>query len=545
MNIIEAMEAPEVFRPWFPGDSWAAWKAILRAAFALPMTAEELVTFGELAGRRSAPTKRVKELVVIAGRRSGKDSIASAAIAWAAGIEQAHLGRLRPGERASVMLLACDREQARIIRGYVGSYFQTIPGLSALVVGETRAGLELSNGVEIVIATNDFRAVRGRTILCVCLDEAAFYSDENSASPDIETDRALEPALATLPGSIKFIISSPYRKKGLLYEKFRSSFGKDDDRTLVIQAATPRLNPTIDPAIIERAMTDDPASAAAEWNAHFRSDVEGFLSLELVEAAVDRGVVSRPPREGIAYNAYIDAASGTGKDSYAAAITHLAGDEVILDALYEARPPFGADSATADVCALLRQFRLTYCVGDKYAAGFNVEAFARHGVKYSYCERDTSANYMEVLPLFTSSRIRLLDNQRLVGQFAGLERRVSSLGRDRVSHGVGNRHDDLSAAVAGAIAMASGDSEPAFLTYVRQELARIRAGTDYFSLRDKKTEATVRMRAPLGLSQLVLRDGRAVSIPDDRIIEMSASDARALEVSGRWSRVGLEEGLLQ
>jgi hypothetical protein len=470
VNIIEALEAPELFAPWFPGATWAAWKAILRGAFALPMSAEERITFDELGGGRAPPTKRVKELVVVAGRRSGKDSIASSIITWIAAIEQGHLGLLRPGERATVMLLACDREQARIIRNYVGSYFQAIPELEAMVVGETKTGLELSNGVEIVIATNDYRAVRGRTVLCAVLDEAAFYvSDENSASPDIETDRALEPALATLPSSIKIIISSPYKKSGLLFDKFRTLFGKDDDRTLVIQSPSLRLNPTIDPAIIERAMADDPAAAAAEWNAQFRSDVEGFLSLELVEAAVDRGVVSRPPRTGITYSAYIDAASGTGKDSYAAAITHLEGNEVVLDALYEARPPFGADSATADVCALLRQFRLTGCVGDKYAAGFNVEAYARHGVVYRYCERDTSQNYLESLPLFTSGRIRLLDNQRLIGQFVGLERRVSSTGRDRVNHGAGDRHDDLSAACAGAlVAAAAGRAGDGFITYYRK-----------------------------------------------------------------------------
>jgi hypothetical protein len=47
-----------------------------------------------------------------------------------------------------VLLLACYREQARIIRNYVGSYFQSIPELKAMVTGETKAGLELSNGAE-------------------------------------------------------------------------------------------------------------------------------------------------------------------------------------------------------------------------------------------------------------------------------------------------------------------------------------------------------------------------------------------------------------
>ncbi len=242
MNLIEAMEAPNVFGPWFPGETWGAWKAILRAAFSLPMTAEDLITFGELAGGREPPDKRVKELVIIAGRRSGKDSVASLMAAWISGIEQGHIGLLRPGERASVLLLACDRDQARIIKNYVASYFQTIPELAAMVTGETKTGLELGNGVEIVIATNDYRAVRGRSVLCAVMDEAAFYADEDSVSPVIETDRALEPALATLPDSLKIIISSPHKKSGLLFERYRSCFGKSDDRTLVIQAPTSALS---------------------------------------------------------------------------------------------------------------------------------------------------------------------------------------------------------------------------------------------------------------------------------------------------------------
>jgi hypothetical protein len=53
------------------------------------------------------------------------------------------------------------------------------------------------------------------------------------------------------------------------------------------------------------------------------------------------------------------------------------------------------------------------------------------------------------------------------------------------------------------------------------------------------------MRAPPELSTLYLRDGRALRVPDDRIVEMSEGDAKAVEFSGRWSRVGFEEGILQ
>ena len=52
-----------------------------------------------------------------------------------------------------------------------------------MVTRETRDGLELVNGVDIVVGTNDFRGIRGRAVLCAVLDEVAFYRDENSSTP--------------------------------------------------------------------------------------------------------------------------------------------------------------------------------------------------------------------------------------------------------------------------------------------------------------------------------------------------------------------------
>src|SRR5262249_15893288 len=69
----------------------------------------------------------------------------------------------------------------------------------------------------------------------------------------------------------------------------------------------------------------------------------------------------------------------------------------------------------------------------------------------------TSGNYLNAAPLFTAGRVRILDLKRLIAQFAGLERRTTIVGRDRVDHGSGDRHhDDLSAACAGALVMAAG-----------------------------------------------------------------------------------------
>jgi hypothetical protein len=172
-------------------------------------------------------------LWVVAGRRSGKDSIASAVAAAAA--MKDYRAHLRPGERATVLCLACDRSQARIVTRYIAGYFRETPLLAPLVERETDDGIELNNGVEIVVGTNSFRAVRGRTLVCVIFDEVAFWHDEDSATPDVETYAAVSPGLITLPGAMLIAISTPYRRAGLLYERWRKFYGKADPDVLVVR----------------------------------------------------------------------------------------------------------------------------------------------------------------------------------------------------------------------------------------------------------------------------------------------------------------------
>jgi hypothetical protein len=67
----------------FRGASWATWRAVLRAAEGLPLDDDQHQAFARVA-ERDPPARRVRELWCIAGRRSGKDSVASAIAAAAA-----------------------------------------------------------------------------------------------------------------------------------------------------------------------------------------------------------------------------------------------------------------------------------------------------------------------------------------------------------------------------------------------------------------------------------------------------------------------------
>jgi hypothetical protein len=80
----------------------------------------------------------------------------------------------------------------------------------------------------------------------------------------------------------------------------------------------------------------------AEYLSEFRSDVEGFISRELVEACV-RDYIELPPQPSISYRCFVDAASGVPEgDSYVIVIAHKVGDRVVIDCIREARPPFNA-----------------------------------------------------------------------------------------------------------------------------------------------------------------------------------------------------------
>jgi hypothetical protein len=226
-----AIDPGGLLEPHFRGSSWDRWRAVLRAAWAEPMTQRQVELFTEVA-ERPVPLRKVKELWAICGRWAGKDSIASCIAVVAALADYRRY--LRPGEIPTILCLANDRMQAEIVQRYVAGYFREMPELRPMVSRETADGLELTNGVAIQIGTNNFRAVRGRTVVCAILDECAFYRSDASSSPDFEVYEALLPTLARVPGLMLIGISSPYMRRGLVYERWQKHYGRDDGGDVLV-----------------------------------------------------------------------------------------------------------------------------------------------------------------------------------------------------------------------------------------------------------------------------------------------------------------------
>jgi len=241
ITLPQACRDPNLFGPWFRDpETWGAWRAFLAALFALPMTDADLATYRACTGRTKPPSEPVTEAWLICGRRAGKSfTLALVAAFLAAFYEWRPF--LSPGERATIMVIAADRRQARVIMRYIRAFFDGVTMLKAMVERETTEGLDLSNAVTLEVHTASFRTVRGYSICAALLDEVAYWRSDESANPDTEIIAALRPAMATIPGSMLLCASSPYARRGALWDAYKRHWGKDG-RPLVWQADTRTMN---------------------------------------------------------------------------------------------------------------------------------------------------------------------------------------------------------------------------------------------------------------------------------------------------------------
>jgi hypothetical protein len=460
-----------------PLASWTTWLTVLKAALDRDLDDGELTTFRTVAGDRSPPAHRVRELWAVCGRRSGKSRMAAATAVYLA-LFTKH--RLAAGERGMALVIAGTREQASIVFGYVRGFLEAAPTLRREVVAWRATEVELRNGIVIGVHANSYRSVRGRTLVACIFDEVSYWRDETTASPDTETYTAVLPSLATTGGML-IGISTPYRKTGLLYQKYRDHFGDvDSDDVLVVQGASKVFNPTLADATIEAQRAADPLAAGAEWDAIFRDDLSGFLDDASIDAAVDHGrPLELPPRAGVAYFAFVDM-SGGRHDLSTIAIVHIEGERFVADVVRGRKG--NPQEAVVEFVALAKCYHASTVTGDNYGAEWVAGAYRAAGCEYVRSALVRSELYLAGLPLFTRGVVSIANQAALLRELRLLERRTARSGKDTVDHGVGGS-DDLANALFGALHLAARvpvDLEPpVVLPYVAGVPRAIPGGSSY------------------------------------------------------------------
>jgi hypothetical protein len=470
----------ELIGPEWNGPDWIAWRAFISVVFGQDLqTIGEWRIFERCTELDHPPPERPPSVWMPIGRRGGKSRML-AAIAVHMACCYDWTPYLDPGELGVIPVLAADRRQARTIMGYVKAFLEH-EKLRGLIAQESAESIRLHGDLLIEVVTASFRAVRSRTVLAALCDEIAFWhSEESSANPDREIIAALQPAMATIPNALLLGASSPYARHGVLWDNFDRYFGKPNG-PLIWKAPTRVMNPTVPQSFVDEQYAEDPLSAAAEYGAEFRSDVDGFLSRDVMDAAVMRGVMELPYIQGVTYKAFVDP-SGGSNDSMTLAIGHVdrQSKRGVLDVLRERRPPFSPEAVVAEFADLLRNYRVVHVKGDYYGGEWPRDRFRASGITYIVSKKRKSDIYLEFLPLMNAGRADLLDERRLYNQLMALERRTSRGGHESIDHPPGN-HDDLANVAAGVLVELLGKHDPtnidlAFLA--RTAMVRTRRSLD-------------------------------------------------------------------
>jgi hypothetical protein len=171
-----------------------------------------------------------------------------------------------------------------------------------------------------------------------------------------------------------------------------------------------------------------------------------------VEACVVKGRRSLPPQPDRQYHAFVDMSGGMVDDS-TLGIAHHRDGVAVLDLVLDQGPRtggvFSPAAAVEKFCHVLRLYRVSRVIGDRYAGEWPREQFRKLGIAYELADLTRSQIYANLEPLINANAVEMLDLPVLLTQFIGLIRKG-----EKIDHASGE-HDDHCNAVSGALVLAS------------------------------------------------------------------------------------------
>lgn len=425
-------------------------------------------------GHETYVPKKYSEAWVIAGRRGGKsDSIAATIVVYEAALG-GHEDYVRKGQSPICFQIAQDLRMARYALSFIVATLESSPILSKQMTARTADRVDLRNGLTIAVVPPTVKSVRGYASPVSIFDEVGvWYQDAEAANPDYEIRRAVTPAQLQFPNRLTVGISSPWNKAGLLYQYFEAGTdGKNAPEaerdlykdTLVWHSPSaclrsdthPNGTPRIPSTWFITEQAKDPRAFERECMAIFQDSVTGFLSSDLLRAAVEKGIAERAPEASNVYMAAIDPAFR--RDAFALVIAHATSNgHVVIDCIRRWLPekgvPLNPTHIFQEMVPILRAYRVMTITSDQYhldtlqqlALSHN---FAIDGVPFTAINK--ASIYGNLQQLLNQRRLHLLDNAEALRELRSLERRLTKMGLVQIS-GAPGMHDDVASAIALAV----------------------------------------------------------------------------------------------
>jgi hypothetical protein len=430
--------------------------------------------------------KEYEQLWAVIGRRAGKTSQLMAFIVAYEATLGGHEEYIQKNQDCAIYLIAHRLGLAVASMPFVRNIINSSPRLAKEVVAGTAADvIELKNGIKIMASNPSIKAQRGFAVPVAAMDEVGFwYSDPESANPDVEVERAVSYSQLQFPHSKRIGISTPWTKEGLLWKyfmagtegnKLRPEADKEEfDGVLVCFGTTASYeNPRLSQKKLRRLKNADAEAFERESMCRFLDSVSGFFAYGLLMQAVSKApnIEERPPaaKDGKIHPQYVAAMDPAFRtDSFAFVIGHRNTEKgFVVDVTRRWTPVRGQKLNPKEVLSEIKQLVDAYNVDTVYSDQYQLESLQQlaldmgmniNGVDFT--SKSKAKLYGNVQQLVNQGKLELLDpatsvpNAELFNEMRIIERRNMGSGAVQIAAPEG-RHDDMVSALVLAAHAAS------------------------------------------------------------------------------------------
>lgn len=419
----------------------------------------------------------------IDGIRAGKSEIAAFIVTYEA-VCGGHEAHIRDGKKAVCFQIAQDLQFAQYALHGINANLDSIPMLTMRTdkwKHVTARRIDLWNNMVIMTTPPTVKSVRGYDAPVAVMDEVGvWYQEADSANPDAAVYTQVKSRQAQFSHPKIVGISSPWNKAGLLYARYQAGTDGnklvcdscrekpregckvcDEIRTphrnrVVLHATTASLgNPLIQPKWLRETRNQDAKAFERECLARFLDSLSGFLDSALLEKAVERGTIERPPQPRFLYVAAMDPAFR--RDAFAFSIGHVDDKgKFVVDLVRRWVKPqdigiaWSPETILKEIAALCKTYNIFQIATDQY----HFESLSQIALGLNLSIKEVNFNsgskaeiYGNLRNLLNTGRLVLLDDPETLAELAALERKLNQGGTVSIA-APPNMHDDMATVVA-------------------------------------------------------------------------------------------------
>lgn len=434
---------------------------ILKAINGESLNNEEGVAYCKHTGKSDYTPRRVANVNILTGRRSGKSTCIAPTVCLYYATQWDWQPYLRTSPWATFAIISASKRQAGEIFDATVAMIRQSPYLGEFLNGGASGiktnVIELNNRCRLLVLPADHTLIRGFASPLAILDENAFYGEDGGdiKNSDTAIEAAITPAMSQFGDLARLIkISTPNGERGIMWRDYQH---RDHDDVLFFHATSREMNPSLSDVYLQKERLKGESYYRREYLAEWVASETTLLDPRAIDVAIMPEVTVCPPQAGSKYVAATDYA--TKDDRWTWAIAHqdrcdAPQPTTVIDYADHrqgaASEELNPEIVIADIAHDCQRYGCRTIYGDQNAAAALKSLFRRHGItfrEHPFTNASKRQMFMQLQVALNTETIRLPNHPLLVQDLKDLRERRTRTNQIQIGHVV-NGHDDYADVVA-------------------------------------------------------------------------------------------------